>query len=142
MTTVTPPTARPEYKPKWQKRFSFFDNYGAPSDPRHKQAVKELPDFKSKVLISANLIAFIFGPIYLFVLGLWKKNLALIGLMLAIQLVLAFVFALLGKDMPQAIGSGLNVAFSMMYALTTNYAYYLKEVKGEQSWNPFEGMRL
>jgi hypothetical protein len=24
----------------------------------------------------------------------------------------------------------------------TNYAYYLKEQKGEQGWNPFKGMRL
>lgn len=142
MTTVTPPATRSEYKPKWQKRFSFFDTYGAPSDPRHKQAIKELPDFKSKLLINVNFIAFVFGPIYLFVLGLWKKNLALIGLMLAIQLVLAFVFALFGREIPQAIGSGLNVAFPMMYAMLTNYAYYLKEVKGEQGWNPFQGMRF
>ncbi len=30
----------------------------------------------------------------------------------------------------------------MMYGLTTNYAYYLQEVKSEQGWNPFKGMRL
>ncbi|KEZ74361.1 membrane protein, partial [Pseudomonas syringae pv. syringae FF5] len=38
--------------------------------------------------------------------------------------------------------TGLNVVFSLMYALTANYSYYLKEVKGEQGWNPFKGMRL
>lgn len=36
-------------------------------------------------------------------------------------------------------------AFSIlgvMYAVATNYAYYLKEVKGEQGWNLFKGIKL
>ena len=92
--------------------------------------------------MSANVIAFFFGPIYFFVLGLWKKNLALIGVIIAVNIVIGVIFAILGMDVPAALGTGLNVVFSMMYALTANYAYYLKEVKGEQGWNPFKGMRL
>lgn len=68
-----------KYSAKWQERFDFFETYGAPNDPRYKEAVKTLPGFKKKILINANVIAFFFGPIYLFVLGLWKKNLALLG---------------------------------------------------------------
>jgi len=35
-----------------------------------------------------------------------------------------------------------KVAVGLMYAVATNYAYYLKEVKGEQGWNPFKGIHL
>ncbi|WP_164446699.1 DUF2628 domain-containing protein, partial [Pseudomonas viridiflava] len=68
--------------------------------------------------------------------------LALIGVIIAVNIVIGVIFAILGMDVPAALGTGLNVVFSMMYALTANYAYYLKEVKGEQGWNPFKGMRL
>jgi hypothetical protein len=131
-----------KYSPKWQERFDFFETYGAPNDPRYKDAVKTLPGFKKKILINANVIAFFFGPIYLFVLGLWKKNLALLGIFLGINIVLSVIFAILGMEFPRPLNMGLNIAMSMMYALMTNYAYYLKEIKGEQGWNPFKGMRL
>nr|BFD40888.1 hypothetical protein FFPRI1PSEUD_23870 [Pseudomonas sp. FFPRI_1] len=94
------------------------------------------------MLINANVIAFFFGPIYLFVLGLWKKNLAMLGIILAINVVLSVIFEILGMEFPKPLTTGLNVAVSMTYALMTNYSYYLKEVKGEQSWNPFQGMRF
>lgn len=142
MSTTEQAQANGKYSAKWQERFNFFDTYGAPSDPRYKVALKALPGFKKKLLINGNVIAFFFGPIYLFVLGLWKKNLALLGIIVAINLVLSVIFALFGIEFPRPLTTGLNVAVSMTYALMTNYAYYLKEVKGEQSWNPFQGMRL
>ncbi|NBF13229.1 DUF2628 domain-containing protein [Pseudomonas sp. Fl4BN1] len=131
-----------KYSAKWQERFNFFDTYGSPSDPRYKVAIKTLPGFKKKMLINANVIAFFFGPIYLFVLGLWKKNLAMLGIILTINVVLSVIFAILGMEFPKPLTTGLNIAVSMTYALMTNYSYYLKEVKGEQSWNPFQGMRF
>jgi hypothetical protein len=142
MTTAEDMQSTGKYSPKWQERFDFFETYGAPNDPRYKEAVKTLPDFKKKILINANVIAFFFGPIYLFVLGLWKKNLALIGIFLAINIVLSVIFAIIGMEFPRPLSMGLNIAMSMMYALMTNYAYYLKEIKGEQGWNPLKGMRL
>ena len=131
-----------KYSAKWQERFDFFDTYGAPSDPSYKEAFKTLPGFKKKILINANVIAFFFGPIYLFVLGLWKKNLALLGIFVAINIALSVIFAIIGMEFPRPLSTGLSIAMSMMYTLMTNYAYYLKEVKGEQGWNPFKGMRL
>ncbi|MCE4052241.1 DUF2628 domain-containing protein [Pseudomonas sp. Au-Pse12] len=131
-----------KYSTKWQERFNFFDTYGSPSDPRYKEAIKTLPGLKKKMLINANVIAFFFGPIYLFVLGLWKKNLAMLGIILTINVVLSVMFAIFGMEFPKPLTTGLNIAVSMSYALMTNYSYYLKEVKGEQSWNPFQGMRF
>jgi len=142
MSTTEQVQASGKYSAKWQERFNFFDTYGAPNDPRFKVALKALPGFKKKLLINANVIAFFFGPIYLFVLGLWKKNLALLGIFLGINIALSVIFAVLDMEFPRALSSGLNGAASVMYAMVTNYAYYLKEVKGEQTWNPFQGMRF
>ena len=142
MSTTEQVQSTGKYSTKWQERFDFFNTYGAPSDPRYKEAFKALPGFKKKILINANVIAFFFGPIYLFVLGLWKKNLALLGIFLAINIALSVIFAIIGMEFPRPLSTGLSIAMSMMYALMTNYAYYLKEVKGEQDWNPFKGMRL
>ncbi|WP_440062119.1 DUF2628 domain-containing protein [Pseudomonas syringae] len=142
MSTADQTQSTGKYSAKWQERFNFFETYGAPNDPRFKPAVNALPGFKKKLLICANVIAFFFGPIYFFVLGLWKKNLALIGIIIAVNIVIAVLFGIFAMEAPKALGTGLNVMFSMMYSLTANYSYYLKEVKGEQGWNPFKGMRL
>lgn len=128
--------------PKWQERFAFFDQHGGPKSPDFKQAFKQLPARK-RLLINLNFIAFFFGPIYFFVLGLWKKNLAIIAFIVAISIALTVVFALLGyEEPPKAFNSGMNVVFALMYGLSANYAYYLKQVKGSQGWNPFEGLRM
>ncbi|RMS19805.1 hypothetical protein ALP71_00260, partial [Pseudomonas coronafaciens pv. garcae] len=67
---------------------------------------------------------------------------ALIGIIIVVNIVLSVLFGILGMEVPKALGTGLNIVFSLMYSLTANYSYYLKEVKGEQGWNPFKGMRL
>lgn len=129
-----------QYSEKWKERFAFFDAHGAPNAPGYKEALKHLP-FGQKVKINANVIAFFFGPIYLFVLGLWKKNLTIIAIMIVTYTAFEILFALIGMDYPKQLDYGLGFAFNLMYALTTNYAYYLKERKGEQGWTPFKGMR-
>ena len=142
MNTVTPQQNTRQYNAKWQQRFDFFNTYGAPNDPRYKAALKALPDRWSKVKINANFFAFFFGPIYLFMLGLWKKNLALLGIMIAVYVGATWICAMLNTEVPRGVDNGLGLGFSIAYALITNYAYYLKEVKGEQGWNPFKGMRF
>jgi hypothetical protein len=129
-----------KYNAKWQERFAFFDAHGAPNAPGYKPALQQLP-FKQKIKINANIIAFFFGPIYLFVLGLWKKNLTLLAILIAISLALDVVFALVDVSFAKQINFAVGFGFNLLYALSTNYAYYLKERKGEQGWNPFKGMR-
>ncbi|MGO0629581.1 DUF2628 domain-containing protein [Pseudomonas sp. SAR267] len=128
-------------KPKWQERFAFFDQYGSPSSAAYKAALKAAP-FGKRLLIGMNFIAFFFGPIYLFVLGLWKKNLSLLGIIVAITLVIEIFQNVTGIVMPKALDTGINVAFNVMYGILTNYAYYLKQTTGKQGWNPFEGLRF
>lgn len=126
-----------KYSAKWQERFAFFETNGGPGDPRYMPAQKALK-FGKKVLINFNFIAWFFGPIYFFVLGLWRKNLAIFGLMFLVYAVLIVLFAVLGMEFPNFLDRGIGIGFAILYARTANYAYYLKEVKGDQGWNPFK----
>lgn len=125
----------PMLNAKWNTRFAFFERFGGPSSPRYKEELKKLP-FKQKLIVNANFFAFFFGPIYFCILGLWKKALAILGLEVAVM-VLMTVF-----NAPDVVYRGLGTGFSVFYMLVVNYSFYLKRVKGQDSWNPFEGMRL
>jgi hypothetical protein len=120
---------------KWRERFAFFDQYGAPSSKEAVAGYRVLP-YKKKMLINFNFYALFFGPLYFFLIGLWKSALSLIGL--------AFVVGALGGvlHVPDAVFNGVGCAFSFLFGITANYAYYLKKVKGRQSWNPFAGLRM
>lgn len=128
-----------QYSAKWQERFAFFDKNGAPGTAQYKTALKELP-FGKRVLVNSNIIAFFFGFIYFFVLGLWRKNLSLLGIAVAIGIVLGVIEGIIGISLPNAVNTGINIAMALMWSITANYAYYLKETKGLNGWNPFEGM--
>ncbi|MBK5074707.1 DUF2628 domain-containing protein [Budviciaceae bacterium CWB-B4] len=130
---------RSKYSDKWQTRFAFFDQYGSPKTPEHKAAIKAEKPMR-RILFSMNIIAFFFGFIYFFVLGLWKKNLVLFGIAIGIGIVIVVIETITGTYLPNGANTGINVACAMMWSMTANYAYYLKEVKGSDSWNPFEGI--
>ncbi|WP_312936682.1 DUF2628 domain-containing protein [Pseudomonas sp.] len=135
--TLSPDTSLNE---KWQERFAFFERYGGPQSPHYQAAFKALPG-KKRRLIAMNVIAFFFGLIYLFVLGMWRKNLSLIGIGLAIGLVLGLIEVAFDLTLPRGVDFGINGGIAAMYGMSTNYGYYLTRVKGSKSWNPFEGMR-
>jgi len=127
-------------KPKWRERFEFFETYGALSSPEARAAYKALP-FKKKLLINNSWLGFFFGPIYFAVLGMWRRALTLLGVVLLIAVVEVFFEVVTGIEVPNAIDRGINTGCAMLFAVTVNYCYYLKEVKGKNGWNPFEGMR-
>lgn len=140
MDTLEQAKPRSKYSEKWQQRFAFFDLHGAPNSPAYKPALAELP-FNQKLKINMNVIAFFFGPIYWFVLGLWKKNLTLIALIIVISTVVDLIIEWTGFPYQKQIDFGVGFGFNVIYGVATNYAYYLKEIKGEQGWSPFKGMR-
>ncbi|MFV8310451.1 DUF2628 domain-containing protein [Mycobacteroides chelonae] len=119
----------------WQWRFDFYDQYGRPgSTPESEAAYKALP-FGARVMLGCNVLAFFFGPIYFFVKGMWRKGFTVLLLTLAIGTVLFAVNA--SETMYQAASAGLGGVLMM----TANYSYYLDQIKGSRSWNPFEGMK-
>ncbi|MDQ7997708.1 MAG: DUF2628 domain-containing protein [Luteibacter sp.] len=125
----------PSLNAKWNTRFAFFERFGGPSSPQYKAELKKLP-FRQKLIVNGNFFAFFFGPIYFFILGLWKKALVILGLEVAI------IIALMIFNAPDGFYRGVGTGFNVFYMLVANYAYYLKRVKGQDNWSPFEGMRL
>ncbi len=125
---------------KWQKRFAFFDAHGGPHSPEFKPALKKLP-FLGKIKINFNFFAFFFGLVYLFLIGLWKKNLTFITIMVITSIALSLVLDVYRIRYASEINTAVSFCFSALYGQLTHYAYYLKEVKGEQNWNPFTGIR-
>jgi len=63
-----------QFSPKWQFRFNFFRQHGAPKNPGFKQAWKAL-SFGDRLKINLNFFALFFGAIYLLILGMWRKAL-------------------------------------------------------------------
>jgi hypothetical protein len=129
-----------DLKPKWRERFEFFEQFGAPSSPEFRAAYKELPRNK-KQLINLNWFGFFFGPFYWLVLGMWRRALTWIGLAVAIGVAEDLFTVMTGIDFPRALDLGISVAFAIAMAMTTNYQYYLKRIKGDNGWNPFKGIR-
>ncbi|KRQ28129.1 hypothetical protein BKG80_06785 [Mycobacteroides chelonae] len=126
---------RTELASVWQWRFGFYDQFGHPgSSPESETAYRALP-FGARLMLSGNLLAFFFGPIYYFVKGMWRKGLTIVALTLA---VIAVQYALGGSD---RVYQAINLAMSGVLMVTANYAYYLDQVKGSRSWNPCEGMK-
>ncbi|MEQ9915003.1 DUF2628 domain-containing protein [Pectobacterium polaris] len=132
-------TVEKQYSKKWQTRFAFYNEFGGPNTPAHKAAFKNL-SFLNRILIQSNFIAFFFGLIYFFVLGLWRKNLTLLGIGIAINTVIAFIEAIVDAMLPEYMNLPIALSISYLWAGTANYAYYLKETQNSKSWNPFEGM--
>ncbi|RQH05833.1 DUF2628 domain-containing protein [Paraburkholderia dinghuensis] len=127
-------------KPKWRERFEFFEQYGEPSSPEFKAAYKNLPTGK-RLLIGINWVGFFFGPLYLLVLGMWRRTLTWFAIISA-SVIVEGVFAIAtGIDIPDAFDVGISCGLAMLVAITTNYSYYLKTMKGDNGWNPFSGMR-
>ncbi len=132
---------RDTYPKKWQIRFAFFDKYGAPSTPEFQAAFKTEKPMR-RVLLNMNFTAFLFGLIYFFVLGLWRKNLVLLAIFVGIIIILFIIEVIFEFSFSEIILRAIAMGFAMMWGITANYSYYLKEVKGINGWNPFEGMRL
>lgn len=119
----------------WQWRFGFYDQYGHPrSSPESETAYRALP-YGARLMLGGNLLAVFFGPIYYFVKGMWRKGLTIVALTVA---VIAVRYAVGGSD---RVYQAINLAMSGVLMVTTNYAYYLDQVKSGRSWNPFEGMK-
>jgi hypothetical protein len=120
---------------KWAKRFAFFEAHGAPNTPGFKDAFNKLPP-KEQMVIRANFIAF-FGPFYLAYLGLYKKTVVFLAIIVPLFLVLNLIALTFGF----MFGGGFFFLLNMtMISPAVNYAYYLKKVKNEENWNPYSGL--
>ncbi len=117
----------------WRWKFDFFNTYGLPSaSPEAKAAFREL-SFMARMRLNSNILAFLFGSIYFFVKGMWRKGLTLLGITIAA----AVVFTAVGVS--DNVGRAIGIGIAVLAMSTANYAYYLHVTRNSQSWNPFEG---
>jgi len=133
---------RSDLKQKWQDRFNFFDQYGNPTSKVFEEEMKRR-GWRARLRISTNRIAFFLGPFYFFFLGMWRKGFSLFGVAAAVSLAWGVVasFTDISFDTVRAVQNGVNFGLCYLSCLTANYAYYCKMVKGENGWNPFNGIK-
>lgn len=117
----------------WQRRFAFYDQYAAAPTKAEANAVFRSPPFWERTRLTSNVLALLFGPIYFFVKGMWRKGLALLGIALALGVVLQVIGA------SDSVARGASFGFAALCMVTANQAYYLHWVRHNESWNPFEG---
>lgn len=119
--------------PSWQKRFDFFNTYGLPNSTPESKAAYQALTFLERLKLTSNILAFLFGPIYFFVKGMWRKGLTLLGIFFAVEVVLVVL------NVSDALVRGIGFGLAAIAMTTANYAYYLHVVRRSQSWNLFEG---
>ncbi|WP_268800003.1 DUF2628 domain-containing protein [Pseudomonas huanghezhanensis] len=125
------------YSDKWQERFDFFASLEQLDRKEQKAAAKALP-FTKKIGMSINFTSLFFGAIHMTVLGMWRINLTLIAMSIIAFILLLLVLIGLNLPPPRSLTTQFISVVSLCYGSTTNYAYYLKEVKGYNGWNPFK----
>lgn len=79
-----------------------------------------------------NGYAFFFGPIYYFVLGMWRKGLTWLALTLGVSVAAAVAVVALG--FPPFVTRAAGIALQVLYASNANADYYRKQIQGETFW--------
>ena len=117
----------------WQTRFAFFRRFGLPrSSPQAQEAYRAL-GLSQRMDVSANVLAFVFGPLYFVAKGMWRKGLTLVLVEFAVLMVLGI------SGVSEIWLRAIGVGFSVIATITANYAYFLHRTRASTSWNPFEG---
>lgn len=134
-------TEHPQYtshpSPKWQERFDYFQRVET-LDRADRRAVARSLGFWKSIRINFNFFAFFFGFIYFFVLGMWRRNLSMLAITLLLYAAVLFVAMVADPAISNSFSQGVGFGIPAWYAATANMAYYLKEVKGYNGWNPFK----
>lgn len=130
--------ANNEVSEKWRDRFKFFNQHGLPGTVTYRAARSQLT-FSRRLKIDCNGYAFIFGFLYFCILGLWKKGLVLFVTAIVISLLIGFIEGLMHVNL-NALQKLINVGYMYVCSTSANTAYYLRMVKGLDSWNPLQGL--
>ena len=115
---------------KWRQRFAAIEKAGGERTRwwRWPQA-KQLTG-KEKRLITSNLWAFVFGPLYYLYAGLWRKAVTLSLVALVIDLILGMA----GDALNLPIDNFLWIVSAVMFRQCANVDYYRKTVLNRREW--------
>jgi len=108
----------------WKAKFYLIDKAGGPSLP----SVNDLAPSDGRK-IRFNVLAFLFWPVYYFILGMPKKGGVMVGIALACFLIVAVLMDGFGLDRFIFIAAFLPGVF---FGLRANVDYYRKMVLKEE----------
>lgn len=111
----------------WKKRFRAMQKAGGPSMPN----LKSMPKEERKGVSMFNGFAFLFGPIYYAVKGMWRKGIVLFLICVVVVLILELALAKMGFG---KLGSAVTFGTAAVYATRANIDYYKKMVLGDNGW--------
>jgi hypothetical protein len=134
----------PRVSNTWKFRFDFFEKYGLPRfwEQQTRQFVEGVRAlaYVDGMIVRFNLYAYIFGPIYLIILGLGRKAISALPLYVGVGFI--YIWALTadnGHSMAgHAIVMGCWVCMAGLMAyigINTNAWYYLYKVKGQNTFS-------
>ncbi len=108
----------------WKKRFRLIEAAGG--EKITAAAAKQLT-FGQRFSMTFNVLAFLFGPIYFLIKGMWRPAV----LYFVSYAVLATLFIMLGWE---NILNGLSIGFAAAFMGRANILYYKKMVLGKEDW--------
>ena len=121
-TDPAPRSNPPRLAPVWQERFEFFDRYGQPNATPQARAAMRGRGFVGQLRLNSNVMAFLFGPVYFFVKGMWRKGLTILIAGVALLTVLGTL------GLPFGVLQAVTFGVSAVAMMTANYAYYLPPI--------------
>lgn len=108
----------------WKEKFELLEKAGGVKMPN----IKNLP-FGERMKIVFNIWAFLFGPIYYLVKGIWKKAISLFGVSVLIIVILELICKEIGIS-----GTITNFVAGAIFATRANIDYYKKIKLGDDGW--------
>lgn len=119
-----------ELSEKWRRRFAAIEKAGGERVRWWRWPEAKLLTGKEKRLITSNLWAFVFGPVYYLSLGIWRKAITLSLLALVIDLILGIA----GDALNVPVDNFLWIVSAIMFKQCANVDYYRKTILGRKEW--------
>ncbi len=114
----------PKVKEKWKKRFVFVEEMSKCSSPQERREKFKKHPFMERIMLQMSFLAFFFGPIYLLILGLWKKAI--------VCFVVSFIIAVIGAMIGVRF---FNLFFNIFVSFRAISWYYEFKVKNKHTWS-------
>ena len=110
----------------WKSRFLLIEKAGGPKLP---QSARLTGGERAKILF--NVLAFLFGPIYYLIKGMWKKAITLTLIVIALAIVIGLIANIF--KMP-ALGTVGNIVGGVVFAVRANIDYFKKICRNDGGW--------
>lgn len=114
--------SRADIPESWKRRFALIDRAGGPELPRFRDLT-----LGERMSVNFNVLAFLFGPIYYLIKGLWRQTISY--LLLSIP-----AFALLDALGFERYERHVVFGFAALWSARANVGYYRKVVHGQGPW--------